>query len=161
MQLLELAADQPARSLSPGEILLSQGSTGGDLFVLEQGSLAIERDGIRIASLATPGALLGEMSVLLGAPVSATVRAEGPGKVRVIRRARAALGNDPELTFAVARMIAGRLDATSAVLVELAREHKGRTEQGIFARIFSALHLPADGSYAPVSRSDLFGGDSA
>lgn len=157
--LLSLAVSQPSRKLEPGDVLITQGSVGGDLFVLESGRLVVERDGVMIAAVASPGALLGEMSVLLGTPVSATVRAEGPATVRVIRDARSVLENDPGLTFLVASLVAARLDATSAVLVELKNEHKGKAEQSILARIVSTLHLPAGGNYMPMNRGDLFGGN--
>lgn len=158
MMLLELAEGQPVRELAPGNTLLAQGAVGGDLFILESGRLVVERDGMKIASISTPGALLGEMSVLLDTPISATVWAEEHSRVRVIRDARKALENDPQLTFMIARLVASRLDATSAVLVELNREHKGQLVQGILSRIVSALHLPADGNYVPLTRDDLFGG---
>jgi CRP-like cAMP-binding protein len=129
----------------------------GDVFVLEQGQLMVERDGVRLATVATPGALVGEMSVLLDTPASATVTAEGPTTVRVLADARSVLAGDPELTFRVARLMATRLDLTSALLVDLTKQHTGKSEQGILARIFSAIHLPVDdGDYVEIARNDMF-----
>jgi hypothetical protein len=42
----------------------------------------------------------------------------------------------------VGALVAGRLDATSALLVELSKQHDG-SERNVFARILNALHMPA------------------
>ena len=154
--LQELASSHPTRSLEPGEALISQGGPGGDLFILEAGKLAVERDGVPVATISAQNALVGEMSVLLGLPNSATVRAVDHATVRTIINARSHLMQDPELTFQLASLVAARLDATTALLVDLAKEHPGKTEQGLLARILSALTLQANDA-ATVTRHDLFG----
>ena len=54
-------------------------------------------------------------------------------------------------------LMASRLDATSAVLVELSKEHSGASEQGLIGKIVAALHRTADDShYVRLARSDLF-----
>jgi|APFEC2959095171_1045051.scaffolds.fasta_scaffold02032_7 CRP/FNR family transcriptional regulator, cyclic AMP receptor protein len=158
--LLELAAAQPTRALAPGEILIAQGREGGDLFVLESGQLLVERDGVTIASISSPNSVVGEMSVVLGTPNSATVRADGNATVRVIMDARKYLEQDQAMTFRLAWLMASRLDATSAYLVELSRQHTGKAEQNMLGKILSALHLQADdGHYSAVARTDMFGTD--
>ena len=144
-----------SRVLDPGEVLIEQGGPGGDLYILEAGSLAVERDGVPITTISTPDALVGEMSVLLGTPNSATVRAVGHATVHTIENARARLMQDPELTFRLASLVAGRLDATTALLVDLAKEHPGKAEQGLLGRILAAISLQPD--EAIVTRHDLFG----
>ena len=155
--LLSLTSSLPTRTLEAGEILMSQGEAGGDLFFLKSGKLTVERDGVTIAELANPGALIGEMSVLLGTKHSATVRASGAASVRVIRDAKSVLEKDPALTFAIARLMAGRLDVTSALLVNMTKEHSGKAERSVLSRIFSALHLQeGDSTYSAISRNDMF-----
>ena len=144
-----------------GEILIGQGYQGGDLFILESGQLAVERDAVRIATIATPGSLFGEMSVVLGTANSATVQAEKPTTVRVIRNARQYLKTDPELTFRIAWLMANRLDATSAYLVQLTKDHAGKPEGGLLGRILSSLTTADDKRYTPVSRGDMFGDGSS
>ena len=155
--LLTLAASHPARTYVAGEILIGQGYQGGDLFILESGQLAVERDSVRIATIATPGSLIGEMSVVLGTANSATVQAEKPTTVRVIRDARQYLKTDPELTFRIAWLMANRLDATSAYLVQLTKDHAGRPEGGLLGRILSSLNSSDEKRYTPVNRGDMFG----
>jgi CRP/FNR family cyclic AMP-dependent transcriptional regulator len=154
--LQALASVRPARSLAPGEVLIAQGAPGGDLFILEDGELAVERDGVPVTTISAPNALVGEMSLLLGTPNSATVRAASHARVRTIENARNHLLQDPELTIRLASLVAARLDATTALLVNLAKEHPGKSEQGLLARILSALTLQADDT-ATVTRHDLFG----
>ena len=74
--LLTLTYAAPTRAVAQGEVLLTQGEVGGDLFVLESGRLEVERDGVTIAYIEEPNSLIGEMSVLLGTSASATVRAD-------------------------------------------------------------------------------------
>ena len=159
--LLTLAASHPSRTFVAGEILIGQGYQGGDLFILESGQLAVERDGVRIATIATPGSLIGDMSVVLGTANSATVQAEKPTTVRVIRNARQYLKTDPELTFRIAWLMANRLDATSAYLVQLTKDHAGKPEGGLLGRILSSLNTADDKRYTPVSRGDMFGDGSS
>jgi CRP/FNR family transcriptional regulator, cyclic AMP receptor protein len=154
---LALAASQPTLTLKAGAVLIAQGQPGGDLYVLETGQLIVERDGVKVATISTPGALVGEMSVLLGTPNTATVRAERETNVRILENAREILENHPKLTLRLAGLMASRLDATSAVLVELSKEHSGDSEQGLLGKIIAALHRTADDShYVRLSRSDLF-----
>jgi len=143
--LLALTATRPTRTLADDEVLLVQGEGGGDLFILLSGKLIVVRDGVSIATISQPGTLVGEMSVLLGIRNSATVRAERETKVRVIRDANTLLESEPGLARRVAALVAGRLDATSALLVELAKHNKGKSEQGILSRILSTLYSPVAG----------------
>ena len=156
--LLELTSSRPSRTLRPGEVLLVQGEAGGDLFVLETGQLVVERDGIKLATISQPGTPIGEMSVLLGIRNSATVRAETETEVKVVEDARAHLAEGSALTLRLAELVAGRLNATSALVVELSKQRqKG---DSVLGRIFAALHLPADDTgYATIDRHDLFAPD--
>ncbi len=136
--LLELTANRPTRTLAAGEILLVQDEGGGDLFILLSGELSVLRDGVKIATISQPGTVVGEISVLLGTKSTATVQAERETKVRVVRDAKKILEADSDLSLRVAALVAGRLYATSSLLVELSKQHKG-VERTVFSRILSAL----------------------
>jgi CRP/FNR family transcriptional regulator, cyclic AMP receptor protein len=153
--LVTLAALQPTRTLAPGEVLIAEGAAGGSLYMLESGRLTVERDGVTLVTISQPNALVGEMAVLLGRRSTATVRAENQAVVRTIADAGQQLRQDGELSFAIAALLAARLEATSALVVELSKRNSGTADHGLFARIFSALtQPPEDGSY--VTRHDLF-----
>jgi len=142
--LLALTQSQPVRRLTPGQRLIDMGDApGGELYVLQSGKLIVSRDGVDIATIDEPGALIGEMSVLLGIDHSATVRAETVSEVRIIENAISFLERTPVVALHVATLACERLDRTSALLVELRKETEGKAgEQGLLSRIFSALLEP-------------------
>jgi CRP/FNR family cyclic AMP-dependent transcriptional regulator len=136
--LLTLTYSQPTLTLQPGDVLIKEGDPGGDLYVLESGRLRVERDGVTLATISAPGALIGEMSVLLGTENTATVRAEKPSTVRVVKDALAYLERQPLVALRVAMLLSQRLDATSALLVE-AQKGKPQEPSGIFGRLMSTI----------------------
>lgn len=141
--ILALTQSQPLKTLAPGERLIEAGEAGGELYVLQSGRLIVERDGIDIATIDEAGALIGEMSVLLGIDHSATVRADATSEVRVIDDAMAFLERTPLVALHVATLACERLDATSALLVEMKKETEGKAgEQSLLSRIFSAMVEP-------------------
>ena len=141
--LLTLTNEQPSRSLAAGELLIAEGDPGGELYVLESGKLSVERDGVVLATITAQGALVGEMSVLLGTENTATVRAAAPTTVRVVADALAYLERQPLVALRVAMLLSQRLDATSALLVELSKSSPQKAaEQSVFARLMSALVTP-------------------
>lgn len=142
--VLALTRALPQRSLAPGEALITEGDAGGELYVLEQGRLLVERDGFTIATIADPGALIGEMSVLLGVDHSATVRADIASTVRVIDDAIPFLERTPLMALHVATIACERLERTSALVVQLRKESEEKADdQGVLGRIFGALMSPA------------------
>jgi CRP-like cAMP-binding protein len=144
--LLTLTYSSPTRDVAKGEELVTQGTPGRDLYVLESGKFVVERDGVPIATIDQPDSMIGEMSVLLGRPHSASVRAVSASKVRVVRDAMRILERHPELALRIAMLQSQRLDATSALLVELNRETVDKpSEQSLIGRIFSTLMTPPKG----------------
>lgn len=144
--ILALVRNEPVRQLARDELLIEAGEPGGSqMFVLETGRLIVERDGVEIARITDPGALLGEMAVLLGGDHSTSVRAETAATVRVIEDALAFMERTPIIALHVATLACERLERTTSLLVQLRKETEGRTEeQGLLGRIFSSLNLPAD-----------------
>lgn len=142
--ILALTRGQPQRQLAAGEALIEAGDAGGELFVLEAGRLTVTRDGITIATIDQPGALIGEMSVLLGDDHSATVRADSASTVRVIEDGLPFLERTPLMALHVATLACERLEKTSALAVQLAHEAEGRAEDhSMIGRLFHALTAPA------------------
>ncbi|CAA9266792.1 MAG: hypothetical protein AVDCRST_MAG50-3190 [uncultured Acidimicrobiales bacterium] len=61
-------------SVRPGDVLVEQGATGDELFVLLDGVLVVEVDGQQVAEVG-PGAVLGERARLEGGTRTSTLRA--------------------------------------------------------------------------------------
>lgn len=135
--LLALTIAYPTLSLERGEALIETGEALGELYVLVSGRLVVERDGIEIARITEPGTLVGEMSVLLGTDHSATVTALTPIEVRHIEDGIRWLEQSPIAALHVATLACQRLDATSALLVQLRKE--GNREHGLLERLFGAV----------------------
>ena len=117
--LLALSSDLPTRTLAAGEVLLAEGDAPGPIYLLVAGTLTVERDGVAFARIDAPGSVFGEMSVTLGAPVTATVRAGSDVVVRVADDGAAFLLDRPAAAFEVLRTTAGRLDGMTRYLVDV------------------------------------------
>lgn len=104
---------------APGMALIEQGGRSGRLFVLKEGEVEVERDAKFIASIKQPGAIFGEMSVLLERNHSATVRAVTGVEVLAIDNALQVLQEHPAWLLQIARLLAERLGSTTARLTAL------------------------------------------
>ncbi|KQV08854.1 hypothetical protein ASC89_11790 [Devosia sp. Root413D1] len=138
--LAALAVSLPLETLKPGERLTTEGSYSGRLYLLEAGRLTVSRDGVDIARIDEPWAIIGEMAVLLATPHSATVTAETTVRVRVIEEALDVLSQNPDFALHIATLACARLNATSALLVDLRRGAEGKKqEQALMSRILTAM----------------------
>lgn len=138
--LAALTVALPVETLPAGSVLTAEGSHSGRLYVLEAGRLAVARDGVPLASIAEPGAIIGEMAVLLGIAHSATVTAETEVRVRIMDEALDVLSQNPDFALHIATLACARLNATSALLVELRRAAAGRQqEQALMSRILMSM----------------------
>jgi PPM family protein phosphatase len=69
----------------PGEVVMTEGERGEELFIVLSGQLKVSRNGAEVATL-PPGAHVGEMALVRSQPRSATVVAEATSELMVIRR---------------------------------------------------------------------------
>jgi CRP/FNR family transcriptional regulator, cyclic AMP receptor protein len=120
--LLALCADLPVVSVPAGVVLVEAGDMTARMYVLASGAVTIERDGVAFARIDNPGAIFGEMSVVLDQPASATVRAGSDVEVRVIDDPQEFLIARPGVAFAVLRMTAARLDGLTRYLVDVKQQ---------------------------------------
>jgi CRP-like cAMP-binding protein len=102
--------------LAAGMTLIEQGGRTGQLYVLKDGQLEVIRDGKHVSTIKTPGAIVGEMSVLLDMPQSASVRAVTNVELYVIDNALEVLHSHPDWLLQIARLLAQRVNATTALL---------------------------------------------
>lgn len=123
--LLALTADLPTRTVAAGSALIEQGADPGAIYVLVSGSVTVERDGVSFARIEAPGSVFGEMSVVLGKPATATVRAASDLDVRVVEDPETFLVERPGIALSVLRTTATRLDGLTQYLVDVKSQFAG------------------------------------
>ncbi|MGJ5178909.1 Crp/Fnr family transcriptional regulator [Bradyrhizobium oligotrophicum] len=113
------------RTIAAGVDLLEEGHSTGHLYILLEGRLEVIKAGATVAIVSEPGALFGEMSLLLEQPHTATVRALTECRIYEIMDAPRFLTENPEATLAIARMLAQRLNVANTYLADLKRQYAG------------------------------------
>jgi CRP/FNR family transcriptional regulator, cyclic AMP receptor protein len=112
-------ATLPLATYQAGETVLSAASTAGRLLILKE--VAVVKEGVEIAKVTDPGAVFGELSVLLDQPHTADVRALEASQFHVADAATI-LRVDPIALLCVATVLAQRLDSANRGLLELKRQ---------------------------------------
>jgi CRP/FNR family transcriptional regulator, cyclic AMP receptor protein len=124
----------PLVTYQPGETVIVSGSTTGRLLILKKGNVAVVKEGTEIATVAEPGAVFGELSVLLDQPHTADVRALETSQFHVAD-ATALLTQNPIALLYVATVLAHRLDGANQALVQLKRDFSPSAAPPLFSRI--------------------------
>src|SRR5436305_5516528 len=106
-------ADMTPRHFAPGEKLMEEGRETGKLYVLKSGTVEVLRRGMVVASIAEPGAVLGEMSALLDRPHSASVAARTDAEAYGLDHGPKFLEHGPALALHVAALLAQRVETTT------------------------------------------------
>ena len=94
-EILEYCIGGIRRNVSPGDPVVHEGGRTGHLYVLIEGRLEVVKGDTVVASITEPGAVLGEMSVLLDQPHTATVRAASDSIIYEFDDAAAFLRDQP------------------------------------------------------------------
>ena len=114
-------ASLPLVTYQAGETVLAAASTTGRLLILKEGAVEVVKDGVDIAKVTEPGAVFGELSVLLDQPHTADVRALKASQFHVAD-AGTLLRVEPFALLYVATVLARRLDGANQALIELKRQ---------------------------------------
>ena len=113
------------RSVSAGTLIIHEGGTTGHLYVLIEGRLEVVKGDTVVAIITEPGAVLGEMSVLLDQPHTATVRAASDSAVYEISDAASFLRDQPAVALLIARLLAQRLNVATTYLADIMQQYAG------------------------------------
>lgn len=108
LEKIAKAADEV--SVSPGTLIVDQGQTGREAFVIIKGSATVKRNGKKVAALG-PGSVVGELSLLDHGPRTAAVIAETDCVLLVIsqRQFLAVIDAIPALSHKLLATLAGRI----------------------------------------------------
>ncbi len=137
--ILEAVRDYPVTVLGPRGVLVEEGAKTGRLYVLKMGDLEVVRDGSVVAAMDAPGSIVGEMSVLLDQPHTATVRSRHGAQVHVIDDPDAFLDVNAFVSRQIAKALALRLQRTTGMLVDMRHLAKERDDMLMFDKIFALL----------------------
>jgi CRP-like cAMP-binding protein len=132
------------RKVPEGTLVIHEGGKTGHLFVLLQGKLEVIKGDSIVAVLTEPGAMLGEMSVLLDQPHTATVRAASDSTVYEFDDAASFLRDQPAVALLIARLLAQRLNVATTYLADLMHQYAGHgTHLSMVSELLqSMINLP-------------------
>src|SRR5918994_4906734 len=82
-ELERIARSGDEITMTAGSLLVDQGQTGREAFVVLDGQVTVKRNGRKVASLG-PGAIVGELSLLDHGPRTATLTCETKSSIFVI-----------------------------------------------------------------------------
>ena len=128
----------PVVTYQAGETVIAEGSRTGRLLVLGKGVVAIVKEDTEIAQVAEPGAVFGELSVLLGKSHTAEVRALETSQFHVANAATL-FSQDPIAVLYVAATLARRLDAANHALIQLKSRLKAGQPNSVVAKTVSKI----------------------
>ena len=133
-ELGDLLAAAEVHSHTPGDRIVAEGTPSDCLYILEEGTVRVEKDSpvgaIHIASMGEAGDFFGEMSLIDILPRSADVRAEGPVRLLAFPKRKLAeiFARAPRLQvnliLNIARSLSLRLREADDTIVKLSQRLK-------------------------------------
>ncbi|MGV8839769.1 MAG: Crp/Fnr family transcriptional regulator [Bauldia sp.] len=150
--ILDLAAEFPDYQFDAGEPLLKVGDNTGRLYVLVAGTVEVFRDDVTIAFVDEPGAIFGEMSLLLNIAHTANVRAASLITVKIIDDALALLQQRPRLIIPIAQLLARRLQNANSYLVDLKRQFADQNNHlSMVDKVLESMSHQQARSFSPIA----------
>ena len=102
-EILDYCSGGTRRAAPAGTEVIHEGGNTGHLFVLIEGRLEVVKGDTVVAVITEPGAVFGEMSVLLELPHTATVRAASDSVIYEFDDAASFLRQQPVVALLIAR----------------------------------------------------------
>jgi CRP/FNR family cyclic AMP-dependent transcriptional regulator len=131
-------ASLPLVTYQAGEAVIVDGSKTGRLLILRKGSVAILKGDAEIARVAEPGAVFGELSILLDQPHAADVHALERSQFHVANAATL-LEQNPIAALYVATVLAHRLDSANHALMQLKSQLQTGQPHSVVAKTVSKM----------------------
>ncbi len=127
--ILDYCKDSEPKLFKSGELLLTEGSKSGNVYILLEGKVDIIKGDMVINSVSDPGAIFGEMSVLLDLPHMASVKTVAPSKLYEFTNTTETIFNSDDISWQLATVLAGRLNNITNFLVDLKKRSTESEEQ--------------------------------
>ena len=121
--ILDHCSGGTRRSVPAGTEFIQEGGKTGHLFVLVDGKVEVVKGDNLDAVIEEPGAVFGEMSVLLDKPHSARVRAASDCVLYEFDDAASFLRERPAVALLIAQLLAQRLHVATSYLADLMHQY--------------------------------------
>jgi CRP/FNR family transcriptional regulator, cyclic AMP receptor protein len=139
----------PLATYQAGETVLSAASRTGRLLILKEGAVVVVKEEVEIAKVTEPGAVFGELSVLLDQPHTADVRALEASLFHVADAATL-IRVEPFALLYVATVVARRLEDANNVVIQLKRQVEASEPRSAVGKTVEKMErlLSGIGAYA-------------
>ncbi len=152
--MLSLSAHLPEVEFAQGQSVVEEGGIPGSVWVLVTGALRVMKGEVPVNTITEPGAMVGEMSVLLGTLHGATVVATEPSRLRYAADGRALLLDDPSVTRLLAVSLAERLNFVTSYLADLRHQYGDAPGLSMVSDVLSQLAERGERTARPGSQRD-------
>ena len=136
---LEAGAHLPTRSFEKDDVIMHEERKDGAIYILKSGAVEIQKRQTSVTTIASPGVVFGEVSVLLDRPHTVTVIALEPCEFHVAADGEQFLRDHPELNMEVTQMLAHRLQRVTEQLVDLQERIDAGLETEEVSGLFRSL----------------------
>jgi CRP-like cAMP-binding protein len=127
IDVIEMTSSHPDIFVADGHTVIVEGDRSA-LHVLVEGTLEVRRNGRAVVQMSEPGALVGELGLLLDRVASADVVAVGDATVRRVDDALELFETNPEFSRHLATLLAHRLLQISTYLSDLQAQYADRSD---------------------------------
>jgi hypothetical protein len=142
--LRDIVALLKLKRFARNEVILKKGDPAQNLYIILSGAVdVLDEDGVRLSAL-QKGDVFGEMSLISGEPVGATIKVVEPAKIIFMKGQdfKEILNNFPSIQMYLAKLLAQRLAKSNlAVAEEIASGMLGRLSEMPPPEIFQTLNL--------------------
>jgi CRP/FNR family cyclic AMP-dependent transcriptional regulator len=145
----------PVQAFESGADLLCEGKTSGLVYILIDGEVEILKGDIQINVVSDPGAIFGEISVLLGIPNSATVRAVTPCTAYLVNDGESFLQSHQQIAYQLSKLLAQRVYRLTSYLADLKRQFEHHDDHlSMVDEVLETLIHDQQQSFTPGSDRD-------
>jgi len=139
-EILAYCQTLPVIRFGPGEAVLCEGARNEIVYVLRSGAVEVVKRAVPVALIDDPGAVFGEMSVLLDSPHTATVRAVTATQCYRVDDPEGFLQSNAALCYHVATLMARRVNSVTNYLADIKEQYGDREDHlGMIDEILDTL----------------------